>query len=166
MNKYVLDSYAMIAFFEDEPGAKKVDKILGWPRFFGGPAGMIVGRLVLGAGVFWCLWSVLHFLKARGTPVLLNPPPRLVTSGPYAYVRNPMVTGAFIALFGLGFVLGSLSLVCIFTPLFIILIVWYITALEEPELQNRLGDEYRQYQKKVGRFFPLLKYRNSGKTGG
>jgi len=29
MNKYILDSYAMIAFFEDEPGAGKVDEILG-----------------------------------------------------------------------------------------------------------------------------------------
>ncbi len=29
MNRYVLDSYAMIAFFENEPGAQRVDDILG-----------------------------------------------------------------------------------------------------------------------------------------
>ena len=137
--------------------ALKVDKILGWPRFSGGLVATVVAWLVLAAGASLCLWSVLHFLKARGTPVPLNPPPRLVTTGPYAYVRNPMLSGLFIVLFGLGLVLGSLGLVCIFTPLFIVLNVWQIRALEEPELQKRLGDEYRQYQKKVGRFLPRLK---------
>jgi protein-S-isoprenylcysteine O-methyltransferase Ste14 len=52
-------------------------------------------------------WSVAHFLKAKGTPVPFNPPPRLVDSGPYAYSRNPMLTGVFALLFGLGVLLAS-----------------------------------------------------------
>jgi protein-S-isoprenylcysteine O-methyltransferase Ste14 len=45
-------------------------------------------------------WSVLNFLRAKGTPVPFNPPPQLVTTGPYAYTRNPMLTGVFSLLFG------------------------------------------------------------------
>jgi len=61
--------------------------------------------------------------------VPLNPPPKLVTTGPYAHTRNPMLTGLFVLLFGLGLLLQSIALFCIFTPLFIILNVWEIKAL-------------------------------------
>ena len=34
-------------------------------------------------GVIIAGWSVFHFLKVKGTPVPLNPPPKLVDTGPY-----------------------------------------------------------------------------------
>ena len=105
------------------------------------------------------LWSFLHFIKVKGTPVPLNPPPKLVTTGPYAYIRNPMLTGLFILLFGLGVLLGSISLVFIFTPLFILLNVLELRTIEEPELEKRLGKEYLEYKKRVSMFIPRLKVR-------
>jgi protein-S-isoprenylcysteine O-methyltransferase Ste14 len=101
-------------------------------------------------------WSVLVFLKAKGTPVPLNPPPQLVTTGPYAYVRNPMLTGVFALLFGIGVLLGSFSLLFIFTPLFILINVWELKAIEEPELLKRLGQDYAEYRKSTPMFFPGL----------
>jgi protein-S-isoprenylcysteine O-methyltransferase Ste14 len=94
---------------------------------------------------------------AKGTPVPFNPPPRLVTSGPFAFVRNPMITGVFILLFGLGFLLRSVSLVCLFIPLFILFNFWELKAIEEPELVKRLGSEYVEYRKRTPMFFPALK---------
>jgi protein-S-isoprenylcysteine O-methyltransferase Ste14 len=105
------------------------------------------------------LWSNLHFIKVRGTPVPFNPPPSLVTTGPYAYVRNPMLSGVFILLFGLGIVFNSISLVFIFTPLFILLNVLELKAIEEPELEKRLGREYTEYKKGVPMFIPWMKGR-------
>jgi protein-S-isoprenylcysteine O-methyltransferase Ste14 len=32
----------------------------------------------------------------------VNPPRELVVAGPYGWVRNPMLTGVFATLFGLG----------------------------------------------------------------
>jgi protein-S-isoprenylcysteine O-methyltransferase Ste14 len=99
-------------------------------------------------------WSVLNFHKVKGTPVPFNPPPRLVTTGPYAYVRNPMLSGVFVLLFGLGILFGSVCVIFIFTPLFILVNVWELKAIEEPELVKRLGDEYVEYRKRTPMFFP------------
>lgn len=66
----------------------------------------------------------------------------LVDSGPYKYVRNPMVTGIFFILFGIGFGVGSLSLVLVFTPLYMLVHLWELKNIEEPELIKRLGEDY------------------------
>jgi protein-S-isoprenylcysteine O-methyltransferase Ste14 len=99
-------------------------------------------------------WSVQTFLKARGTPVPFNPPPQLVTSGPYAYSRNPMLSGVFALLFGFGVFFESVSLLLVFTPFFIWVNYWELKAIEEPELVKRLGPEYIEYRKRVPMFFP------------
>ena len=96
----------------------------------------------------------MNFLRVKGTPVPFNPPPKLVTAGPYAFVRNPMLTGVFILLFGFGLFFGSVSVIFIFTPLFIIINVWELKAIEEPELVKRLGKEYVEYKKRTPMFFP------------
>ena len=101
-------------------------------------------------------WSVYHFFKVKGTPVPFNPPPKLVTTGPYAYSRNPMLTGIFVLLFGLGVYYGSISLVFVFTPLFILLNIWELKSIEEPELIKRLGEEYIEYRKSTPMFFTRL----------
>ena len=103
------------------------------------------------------LWSMVHFIKVRGTPVPFNPPPKLVTTGPYARARNPMLTGLFIFLLGLGILFGSISLIFIFTPLFVLLNVLELRAIEEPELEKRLGTEYIEYKKRTPMFIPRLK---------
>jgi protein-S-isoprenylcysteine O-methyltransferase Ste14 len=115
----------------------------------------LTSALLLAAiGTAVTAWSVLHFLKVRGTPVPLNPPPTLVASGPYRYARNPMLTGVFLLLFGLGFAIGSLSLVLVFTPLYILTNVWELKFIEEPELVERFGDDYRNYQARTPMFIP------------
>ena len=132
----------------------RVDRWLG---LLPAPIDVVVALPLLGAGLFMVLWSVGNFLRVRGTPVPFNPPPVVVDTGPYAYVRNPMLTGLFSVLFGLGVLLPSVSLVFVFTPLFILLNVWELKAVEEPELEKRLGENYIEYKKKVPMFFPRIK---------
>jgi len=103
------------------------------------------------------LWSILHFIKVKGTPVPFNPPPKLVNTGPYSYVRNPMLGGVFILLFGFGILFNSISLVFIFTPIFILLNFLELKTIEEPELEKRLGKDYLEYKKSVTMFFPRFK---------
>ena len=136
-----------------------VDKSLKFPKLLPTPLNITVSVLIIIIGLFLMLWSALHFFKVKGTPVPFNPPAKLVTTGPYAYVRNPLLTGLFILLFGLGVLLQSISLVFIFTPLFILLNVLELKAIEEPELEKRLGKEYVEYKKRVPMFIPRLKMR-------
>jgi protein-S-isoprenylcysteine O-methyltransferase Ste14 len=115
---------------------------------------------VIVIGIAITAWSGYHFMRVKGTPVPFNPPPELVSSGPYRYARNPMLTGVFIFLFGLGFWFDSLSLVFIFTPLFILFNVWELKQIEEPELVRRLGDEYLEYHRRTPMFVPGFRLRS------
>jgi len=101
-------------------------------------------------------WSVLQFLRAQGTPVPTSPPPTLVDTGPYAYVRNPMLSGVFIMLFGVGFLLNSFSLIFFLAPIFVIGCLLEFKLIEEPELERRLGENYRAYKAHTPLLIPKL----------
>jgi protein-S-isoprenylcysteine O-methyltransferase Ste14 len=118
-----------------------------------------VGWFLIVIGFPIMFWPVIAFFSTRGTPVPFDPPPKLITSGLYAYIRNPMLLGMFIFLFGLGVLLGSLSLIFIFTPLFIVINVLYIKAIEEKEMEKKFDRAYLEYKKKVPMFIPWLKNR-------
>lgn len=138
-----------------------VDGLLHLPGMPG--ALRIPGSLVVPVlGVFFTGWSVFHFLRVKGTPVPLNPPPKVVDTGPYRYSRNPMLTGVFFLLFGIGLAIDSLSLVVVFTPLYIAANVWELKNIEEPELVRRLGDEYVAYRDRTPMFLPGLNVRAKG----
>ncbi|MBT8489919.1 MAG: hypothetical protein KJN62_02605 [Deltaproteobacteria bacterium] len=133
------------------------DRIFRFPSFFLNIPHIIVASLFIALGIALWFWSAWQFFKAKGTPVPLNPPPRLVTSGPYTYVRNPMVTGIFFVLFALGIFFRSVSLTFIFSPLFLIVCALELKLLEEPELEKRLGQEYKEYKKITPMFIPKIK---------
>ena len=139
--------------------ALQVDKFLGFPKLLPTSLNIIVSVPIIVIGLFLMIWSVVQFVRVEGTPVPFNPPPKLVTTGLYARVRNPMLTGVFVLLFGLGVLFRSISLVFIFTPLFILLNVWELKAVEELELERRLGKDYVEYKKRVPMFIPRLMVR-------
>ena len=65
-----------------------------------------------------------------------------------------MLTGVFLLLFGIGFAIKSLSLVLIFTPLFVLANIWELKEIEEPELIERLGEDYLAYRERTSMFIP------------
>ena len=131
-----------------------VDRLLNLPRFLPEGARLPVSIPMMAAGLAVVGWSGFHFLKVKGTPVPFNPPPKVVDTGPYRYARNPMLTGVFVFLFGLGFCFNSFSLVFFFTPLYVLINVWELKKIEEPELIKRLGDDYIKYRKRTPMFIP------------
>ena len=137
-----------------------VDTWLHFPEFPGRPFHAWLSILFGMTGLILILWCLDNFVKAKGTPVPFNPPPVLITTGPYAYVRNPMLSGVFLLLFGLGFLFQSVTLLFIFTPLFIVINVLELKAIEEPELAMRLGPAYLNYKERTPMFFPRVKRTN------
>jgi protein-S-isoprenylcysteine O-methyltransferase Ste14 len=134
--------------------AVNIDRSIGLISIFPNLLNIILSLPVFSLALFLIGWSVQNFLKAKGTPVPFNPPPILVTTGPYAYTRNPMLTGVFALLFGFGVFFGSVSLLIVFTPLFIVINFWELKSIEEPELEKRLGEEYIEYRERTPMFFP------------
>ena len=131
-----------------------INRCLNLSLFPPRPMDIFLSIPLISVGLLLIFWSQFNFLKVKGTPVPFNPPPKLVTAGPYAYIRNPMLSGIFILLFGLGFAFKSISLLFVFAPLFILINVMEIKAIEEPELEMRLGKDYLEYKKKTPMFFP------------
>lgn len=135
-------------------GGLYLDRLLALPALLPGTPGFIIGVLLLAPGATLCSWCVVHFARSRGTPVPFNPPQELIVRGPYLWVRNPMVTGVFVCLFGIGFMLNSISIVAIWTPLYIVAHAIELKKVEEPELEQRFGASYVDYKRDVPMFIP------------
>ena len=135
-------------------GGLYIDRALHLPAPLPARIGLAIGVLLLIPGSLLCDWCVLRFKKARGTPVPFNPPKELIVTGPYVWMRNPMVTGVFISLFGLGFIIHSMSIVLIWTPIYILVHVIELKKIEEPELARRFGSAYDEYRRRVPMFIP------------
>jgi protein-S-isoprenylcysteine O-methyltransferase Ste14 len=136
-----------------------VDRALALPWPFAETVSWMVATPMISVGVAVTAWSAFHFLKVKETPVPFNPPPTLVESGPYRFTRNPMLSGVFLLLLGVGFAIQSLSLLLIFTPLFVLVNVWELKEIEEPELIRRLGKDYVAYHERTPMFIPGTKLR-------
>ena len=131
-----------------------IDRLLHLPRLLPEGARLPISIPLMAVGVAVTAWSAIHFLKVKGTPVPFNPPPQVIKTGPYRYARNPMLTGVFLFLFGVGFGVNSVSLVLFFTPLYVLINVWELKQIEEPELMMRLGDDYIEYRRQTPMFLP------------
>ncbi len=106
------------------------------------------GGLLIGAGLVPLVRSFVEFANADGTPVPLASPPRLVVSGPYRYVRNPIYVGFLAILLGEVLPFGSSGL------LEYAAVAWCIGAAavrfyEEPTLARKVGAEYQDYRRAV-----------------
>ncbi len=143
--------------------AMLIDRMLALPWPIPNSVNWLLSAPIMAVGVAVTAWSAFHFLKRQGTPVPFNPPPTLVVSGPYRYSRNPMLTGVFLLLFGIGFAIQSLSLILIFTPLYISAHIWELKQIEEPELIKRLGDVYLAYREKTPMFIPSFRAKSGPK---
>jgi protein-S-isoprenylcysteine O-methyltransferase Ste14 len=81
----------------------------------------------------------------------------LITTGPFAYVRNPLYLGNMIVYAGIGVM--SMAL---FPWLLMIAIIWFyiqyylIVTREEEYLIDRFGAAYNDYCTQVGRFLPRM----------
>jgi protein-S-isoprenylcysteine O-methyltransferase Ste14 len=133
-----------------------LDKFFGFTEFIPRSAGIVVSLPFLIAGLLMWLWSAGKFFQTKGTPVPVNPPPILVTDGPYAYSRNPMMTGLFMVMAGIGIFFGSATLTFLMTPLFVLMSILEFKYIEEPELEKRFGKEYSEYKKKTPIIIPRI----------
>ena len=117
---------------------------------------LMVGAICLLAGLTLAIWTIRLFQnKGKGTLAPWDATRHLITSGPYAYVRNPMITGIFLILTGEACLLGSYA-IGIWTVLFLVINLIYFPLSEEPGLRARFGKEYDTYCQNVPRYIPRL----------
>jgi protein-S-isoprenylcysteine O-methyltransferase Ste14 len=114
----------------------------------------VLGAMLLLAGVALFSWCVLLFARVgRGTLAPWDPTQRLVAVGPYRYLRNPMITGVAAVLAGEALLTGSWVLAA-WMLAFVAVNFLYFVTVEEPGLERRFGDPYREYKARVPRWVP------------
>lgn len=112
-----------------------------------------LGLLVLLGGAFIRLWSMVTLGQYFSRVVAIQKGHRLITSGPYRFVRHPAYTGMMMiyvgALLGIGTWAGALL-----TLLLLGAAVLYRIRVEEQALLQQFGEEYRRYGEGRGRLLP------------
>jgi protein-S-isoprenylcysteine O-methyltransferase Ste14 len=117
----------------------------------------ILGGMMIAAGLPVLLDSFARFaIQGLGTPAPVAPPQRLVVSGLYRYVRNPMYVAVLSLIIGQALLFGSVAL------LEYGLVVWlgffaFVLLYEEPTLREKFGQEYQDYCSRVPRWIPRLR---------
>jgi protein-S-isoprenylcysteine O-methyltransferase Ste14 len=127
---------------------------LGWPPVNLGMAGLIIGIAMVVIGLPIGFWTVVdQFTRASGTPLPIMATQRLLTDGPYAWSRNPMVFGTLAAYLGLALISDSWCAMGGFL-LFATFLLVYLKLVEERELAARFGQPYLDFKQKTSFLIP------------
>ena len=117
----------------------------------------IIGALLAASGlVVVGITASLFFRTGEGTIAPWSPTRKLVLTGPYLYVRNPMITGVLTVLLGESLVFHSVPILLWLISFFLINNFYFLLS-EEPGLAKRFGAEYLHYKRNVPRWIPRLK---------
>ncbi len=130
------------------------DALLGLPALEPGVAGMAAAASLLLVGAYYVLGSIrVLFVEGGGVPLgdVLpgNQSTMLVTGGVYSSTRNPMLFGYLLCLTALGVALNSVTMTFIVPSLFVVLWGVWLKKREEPGLEARFGEPYREYRKRT-----------------
>lgn len=119
-----------------------------WP-----PAGVRVIVTVLAVGTWLALdgAAMLNFRRAGTSMVPMNPTTALVTSGPYRLTRNPMYLGMACLYVAFAFAFGVIWALALL-PAVLVIVDRFVIGREEPYLERRFGQAYRDYKARVRRW--------------
>jgi protein-S-isoprenylcysteine O-methyltransferase len=107
--------------------------------------------LIIGLALRWA--AILTLGRSFTVNISIHEGQRVVTAGPYRYVRHPSYTGLLLAFAGLGVFFGNwLSLAVLMVP--ITLAVLHRIRLEERVLLNAFGPAYAAYSARTRRLIP------------
>jgi protein-S-isoprenylcysteine O-methyltransferase Ste14 len=101
--------------------------------------------------------AFLRFVRdGLGTPAPVAPTERLVVTGAYRYVRNPMYVAVIAAIVGQALLLGQ-TVLLYYGALVALLVVSFVRLYEEPVLRQQFGERYEAYRRAVPGWVPRLR---------
>jgi protein-S-isoprenylcysteine O-methyltransferase Ste14 len=124
----------------------------GWMAGYPGTWNWL-GLIFIAAGTAVLIWDfALGLARARELPARMQrlAPPFLMTTGPYAYTRNPMYVAELGLWLGWAILFGSLVTLLGLVVLTVVIIL--VVPCEERGLEKQFGETYRQYQARVSRW--------------
>ena len=117
----------------------------------------LLGLIPLVAGIAGSLWTLgLHFSQSHGRLDFEPDKNYLITSGVYAFSRNPMYLSELLLLFGWVIFYGSVAVLIAF-------LVWWAwfsfvqVPQEERVIEARFREAYHEYKRRVPRWFGKIR---------
>jgi protein-S-isoprenylcysteine O-methyltransferase Ste14 len=106
--------------------------------------------LLVGTAIYLrCAWDFA--IDGLGTPAPIDPPKKLVVTGLYRWIRNPMYQGVLLILLGECVLFPDRGLL-VYTASFALVFHVFVVFYEEPILRSRFGVSYSDYCRKVPRW--------------
>jgi len=126
------------------------------PAFLAVEVTRAIGILLILAGVPGVVDSFARFaVQGLGTPAPVAPPQRLVVTGLYRYVRNPMYVSVVTIILGQALLFGDWRLI-VYGAVFWLACHAFVLVYEEPTLRRKFGAEYEAFCANVPRWIPRL----------
>jgi len=94
-------------------------------------------------------------VHGRGTAAPMAPTERLIITGPYRHVRNPMYVGVLAIVAGQALWFAS-YIVLTYVACLAVGFHTFVRLYEEPTLRRTYGAQYDTYCRRVRRWFPRL----------
>ena len=108
--------------------------------------------IAAGAALYaWCVWNFAAV--GDGTPGLWDAPARVVATGPYRWVRNPIYLAALLVVLGEAWLFMSLAVLA-YAGVMAVFFHLFVTGYEERTLARRFGRAYLEYRRAVPRWIP------------
>ena len=112
--------------------------------------GILIGLLCV-AGIYWLFSSIGSGITPTSATRQQH---KLVTRGPYRWVRHPLYTIGSSLFIALGLLADNWYIAALGILAFILMAIR--TPKEEANLIEKFGDDYREYMKHTGRFIPKI----------
>ena len=110
------------------------------------PFWFVIGFIFIMSGETFRIWAVGHLRKTK----------EVTTTGPYAYVKNPLYLGTFLILVGFCTMASNVLLLAIGLPIFMIYYVPFKKKREGDRLRNKFGLVWEDYDRAVPDYIPRL----------
>jgi protein-S-isoprenylcysteine O-methyltransferase Ste14 len=115
----------------------------------------IIGTVIMWQGLLLRLWSIYSLGGLFSTAIGVNSEQRIITSGPYKYIRHPSYMGSLIIF--LGFTIAMGNIIGIFTTLILMSLGYYLRMdMEEKHLLYLAGEQYKEYMSRTKKLIPLI----------
>lgn len=120
----------------------------------GGDITRYIGLGIFIIGSILMIWAPLHLGKQFSGLVTIQKDHKLITDGPYKYIRHPRYLGGILGVFGIALIF--ISIIGILLAIGVtILLIWRIID-EEKLLHETFGDEWEEYRKRTKKLIPFI----------
>lgn len=115
---------------------------------------LYVGFVISMVGILFSIWGRMALGSNWSADAVLKSGQTLIRNGPYALVRHPIYSGITLGMIGSAIALGNVGglLAVILILIFSFLRITY----EESMMNEKFGDEWKKYAKRVKRFIPWV----------